>query len=73
MERSRSVFRNLSIPQVPIPFKIEELTGIRDDMVMGRKPLKRSCRCFMEFCEGCVMIAHNAEFDMSFIRKIVWI
>ncbi len=56
-------------PQVPIPFKIEELTGIRDDMVMGAETIGEILPRFMEFCEGCVMIAHNAEFDMSFIRK----
>ena len=56
-------------PQVPIPFKIEELTGIRDDMVMGAGTIEEILPRFMEFCEGCVMIAHNAEFDMSFIRK----
>ena len=56
-------------PQVPIPFKIEELTGIRDDMVMGAETIEEILPHFMEFCEGCVMIAHNAEFDMSFIRK----
>ena len=56
-------------PQVPIPFKIEELTGIRDDMVMGAETIEEILPRFMEFCEGCVMIAHNAEFDMSFIRK----
>ena len=56
-------------PQVPIPFKIEELTGIRDDMVMGAETVEEILPRFMEFCEGCVMIAHNAEFDMSFIRK----
>ena len=56
-------------PQVPIPFKIEELTGIRDDMVMGAETIEEILPRFMEFCEGCVMIAHNAEFDMIFIRK----
>ena len=56
-------------PQVPIPFKIEELTGIRDDMVMGAETIEEILPRFMEYCEGCVMIAHNAEFDMSFIRK----
>ncbi len=56
-------------PQVPIPYKIEELTGIRDDMVMGAGTIEEILPKFMEFCQGAVMVAHNAEFDMSFIKK----
>ncbi len=56
-------------PKVPIPYKIEELTGIRDDMVLDAQTIDEILPRFMAFCEGCVMIAHNAEFDMSFIRK----
>lgn len=56
-------------PKVPIPYKIEELTGIRDDMVIDAETIDTILPRFMEFCEGCVMVAHNAEFDMSFIRK----
>jgi DNA polymerase-3 subunit alpha (Gram-positive type) len=56
-------------PQVPIPFEIEELTGIRDDMVMNAPTIEEILPEFLEFCRGCVMVAHNAEFDMSFIQK----
>ncbi|MCI8327026.1 MAG: PolC-type DNA polymerase III, partial [Lachnospiraceae bacterium] len=56
-------------PRVPIPYKIEELTGIRDDMVMHAKTIEEILPEFMAFCGEAVMIAHNAEFDMSFIRK----
>ncbi|MGN0291887.1 MAG: exonuclease domain-containing protein, partial [Lachnospiraceae bacterium] len=56
-------------PKVPIPYKIEELTGIRDDMVVDAGTIEEILPDFMEFCKGAVMIAHNAEFDMSFIRK----
>lgn len=56
-------------PQVPIPYRIEELTGIRDDMVLDAKTIDQVLPAFMEFCEGAVMVAHNAEFDMGFIQK----
>ncbi|MDE7436151.1 MAG: PolC-type DNA polymerase III [Lachnospiraceae bacterium] len=55
-------------PQVPIPFHIENLTGIRDDMVLDAPVIEEALPRFMEFCEGAVMVAHNADFDMSFIR-----
>ena len=56
-------------PKVPIPFHIEELTSIRDDMVMDAPKIEEILPQFLEFCEGAIMVAHNAEFDMSFIRK----
>ena len=54
-------------PKEPIPFRITELTSIRDDMVMGAPDIEEILPRFMEFCEGAIMVAHNAEFDMSFI------
>ncbi len=56
-------------PKTPIPFKIEELTHISDGMVMDSPEIAQVLPRFMEFCEGCVMAAHNASFDMSFIEK----
>ena len=56
-------------PQVPIPFEIEKLTGIRDDMVMEAPLIEEVLPKFLEFCEGCVLVAHNANFDMSFIME----
>ena len=56
-------------PQVPIPFRIEQLTSINDSMVIDAPVIADILPEFMKFCEGCVMVAHNADFDMSFIQK----
>ncbi|MCI7107949.1 MAG: PolC-type DNA polymerase III [Agathobacter sp.] len=55
-------------PGVPIPFRIEQLTSINDSMVIDAPSIEQILPEFMEFCEGCVMVAHNADFDMSFIK-----
>ncbi len=56
-------------PETPIPFRITELTSIRDDMVMSAPTVDVILPKFMEFSKGCIMVAHNADFDMSFIKK----
>ena len=55
-------------PQIPIPFKIEKLTGINDSMVVNADTIDKVLPEFLDFCEGAVLVAHNAEFDTSFIK-----
>ena len=56
-------------PDVPIPFEIEKLTSIRDEDVMDSPQIDVILPQFLEFCDGCIMVAHNAGFDMSFIME----
>ncbi len=56
-------------PDVPIPYRIEKLTSINDSMVMDAPMIDVILPRFLEFCEGCVLVAHNANFDMSFILE----
>ncbi|MGN1084932.1 MAG: exonuclease domain-containing protein, partial [Lachnospiraceae bacterium] len=56
-------------PKVPIPPRIEELTGIKDSMVMDSPEITEILPQFLEFCKGCALVAHNASFDTGFIRS----
>ncbi|MBE5963730.1 MAG: PolC-type DNA polymerase III [Lachnospira sp.] len=56
-------------PDIPIPFRIENLTGINDSMVATAPFINEVLPKFLEFCEGCVLVAHNADFDVSFIKS----
>ncbi|MDO5136127.1 MAG: PolC-type DNA polymerase III [Eubacteriales bacterium] len=56
-------------PQVPIPFRIEQLTGISDPMVMEAPVIEEVLPKFLEFSRDAVMVAHNADFDMGFIME----
>ncbi len=56
-------------PEVPIPYRIEQLTGINDSMVLEAPKIQEVLPEFLTFCQGAVMVAHNASFDMGFIRE----
>ena len=56
-------------PKEPIPFQIEQLTSISDEMVLDAPVIEEVLPEFLQFCEGAVLIAHNASFDAGFIEE----
>lgn len=65
IEKEFSSFVN---PGIPIPQKIVELTGITDAMVKDAPAIEEVLRDFFDFLGELPVIAHNASFDMGFIR-----
>ncbi len=56
-------------PDVPIPYDIEKVTNINDAMVLGAPRIEQVLPEFVSFCGDAVMVAHNAGFDMSFLKE----
>ena len=54
-------------PQIPIPIKIEKLTSINDGMVANADTIDKVLPRFLNFIGDAAVVAHNAEFDVSFI------
>lgn len=63
------VFNTFVNPTEHIPENITELTGIRDEDVADAPTAEEATRAFLAFAGDDILIAHNAGFDISFIRR----
>jgi DNA polymerase-3 subunit epsilon len=61
-------FQTLVNPHQSIPPFIAVLTGITDSMVASAPRIEQVLPQFLEFAHGCVLVAHNAPFDVGFLR-----
>ncbi len=62
-------FQTLVRPSEPIPAFISVLTGITNQMVAGAPSIASALPAFLEFARGSVLVAHNAPFDVGFLRS----
>ncbi len=62
------MFNTFVDPETFIPEKITKLTGITDEMVRGAPRTPDALRAFKEFVKDAVLVAHNANFDMGFVK-----
>ncbi len=61
-------FTTLVNPGIPIPPFIAALTGITDSMVGSAPRVQTAVSMFLEFAGDCVFVAHNAPYDMGFLK-----
>lgn len=61
-------FQTLVNPSAPIPAFIAVLTGITDAMVADAPTEATAVPAFLDFAHGAVLVAHNAGFDIGFLR-----
>lgn len=56
-------------PDYTITSEITKITGITEEMVSNSPKISSVIPDFMKFIEGTVLVAHNAEFDVKFIKR----
>jgi DNA polymerase-3 subunit epsilon len=61
-------FQTLVNPHTQIPAFIAVLTGISNSMVADAPPIESALPAFLEFAHGSVLVAHNAPFDVGFLK-----
>ena len=58
-------------PEVPIPFEIQQLTHITDDMVLEAPKIEEALPAFLDFVGESALVAHNAGFDVGLLNRTV--
>lgn len=61
-------FEEFIDPGHPLSQTTINLTSITDEMVQGSKSEKEVFELFQQFCEGCIVVGHNATFDVDFMN-----
>lgn len=61
-------YSTLVNPQMQIPKRIRELTGISDEMVENSPVISEALEGLMEFCRDLPLLGHNIMFDYSFVK-----
>jgi DNA polymerase-3 subunit epsilon len=64
-----SEWSTLINPLANIPYHIQQLTGINDEMVRDQPPFHEISKDLFERLNGCVFVAHNARFDYGFLKN----
>ncbi|MCF6460506.1 PolC-type DNA polymerase III [Clostridium sp. Cult3] len=62
-------YSQLINPERPIPNNIVKLTGITDEMVANKPKIEEVLPDFKKFIQDSVLVAHNASFDIGFLRE----
>lgn len=66
--RELAEFGELANPGIPIHPDAARVSGISDEMVLGKPAVAEVLPRFMEFAGNAILVAHNAEFDAGFLR-----
>ncbi len=63
-----ATYEKLINPRMQIPYRVQELTGITQDMAERGCDGDEALRGFIDFCGNYPLLGHNVSFDYGFLR-----
>lgn len=63
------IYNELVNPQMVIPEKVVELTGITNDLVKDKPKIEEVLPGFLEFCGDAILVGQNTDFDIGFVKE----